>query len=129
MKSSGLRAWTILAALAITAPAHGQTLEVTHNVNLRQDPSTDNPPIRLVLLGEEVTLLEPGKTNDYYHVTTAQNEEGWVWAHNVRVLAATPTPGPGVTPVPTAAATLSGPANAIDPTWPRPAPQEITFNT
>src|SRR5215470_13137860 len=101
MKSPGLRGWTILAALAIAAAAGGQTLEVTHNVNLRQDPSTDNPPIRLVLVGEHLTLLEPGKTNDYYHVTTEQNEEGWTWSHNVRMIEATATPTPAITATPT----------------------------
>jgi hypothetical protein len=118
--------WVFL--LGATA-AIGQTAQVTHNVNLRPDPSTNNPPIRLVLVGENLTLLEPGRTNDYYHVTTAHDEEGWVWSHNVDIIAATPTPAPSVTPVPTPAPTPSGPAAAIDATWPKPPPQEITFNT
>jgi hypothetical protein len=48
--------------------ALGQTAEVTHNVNLRADPSTNNPPIRLLTPPERVELLEPGKSNSYYHV-------------------------------------------------------------
>jgi hypothetical protein len=72
----------------------GQTAEVTHNVNLRSDPSTTNPPIRLLTPPEQVELLEPGKTNGYYHVllvtpTPAPTPAG-----------PTPTPAPGVTPSP-----------------------------
>jgi hypothetical protein len=93
-----------------------------------------------VLVGEEVTLLESTKTNDYYHVTTAQDEKGWVWAHNVHVLAIAPTVTPAAsvtgTPTPIAVATAvaptptpSGIATAIDSSWEKPAPVEITFHT
>ena len=51
--------------LVIAFPLHAQQAEVTHNVNLRADPSTDNPPIRLLMPPEQVQLLEPDKTAGY----------------------------------------------------------------
>jgi uncharacterized protein YraI len=47
-----------LAILFCAAVSLAQTAEVTHNVNLRSDPSTDNPPIRLLKRPENVELLE-----------------------------------------------------------------------
>src|ERR1035438_9943650 len=35
--------------LLVALPLHGQQAEVTRNVNLRPAPSTDNPPIRLLI--------------------------------------------------------------------------------
>src|ERR1700693_2478959 len=116
--------------------ASAQTAEVTHNVNLRSDPSTANPPIRLLLPPEHVQLLEASKTNGYFHVRTVQNEEGWVWSPNVHVLPVTPTaaptpsgptatPRPGITPSPPP--TPSGVATVIQPTWPKGTPAEVTF--
>jgi len=126
----------------------GQSAEVTHNANLRSDPSTDNPPIRLLTPPEQVELLEANKTGGYYHVQTSLGEQGWLWSHNVKILAPTPTPtrtptptpAPGVTATPTPSPgittatvtptpTVVGVATAIDPTWDKPAPVEITFHT
>ena len=116
--------------------AFGQTAEVTHNVNLRSDPSTSNPPIRLLTPPEQVQLLESDKTNGYYHVQTSVGEEGWVWSPNVHVLPGTPTaaptppgptatPGPGITPSPPP--TPSGIATVIQPSWLKEPPIEVTF--
>jgi hypothetical protein len=69
-----------------------QDAVVTRNVNLRRDPSTANPEIRLLLPGTELRLLEPGRTNNYYHVATMGRDEGWVWGNNIRVHP--PPPGP-----------------------------------
>jgi hypothetical protein len=112
--------WFVL--LACTRLVLAQTAEVTRNVNLRADPSTDNPPIRLLTPPEVVTLLEPDKTAGYYHVRTAANEEGWVWGPNVNVQTI-----PAPTPTPTGAG-AGAPASAIDPNWPKPTPVEITFH-
>jgi hypothetical protein len=126
--------------LLVAFPLHAQQAEVTHNVNLRADPSTDNPPIRLLVPPEQVQLLESSKTSGYYHVHTSQAEDGWVWAKNVHVAAisstptptppaATPTPTPTALPTSTATPTPFGPAPAIDETWEKPAPQEIAYTT
>jgi hypothetical protein len=126
-------AWLLLAASSWSLAQEGQ---VVHNVNLRRDPSTNNPPIRLLTPPEVVTLIEPDRTDGYYHVQTDQGEEGWVWSHNVQVIATTPTPVPThATTTPTVAAAtttptlIPGPATAIDPTWAKGTPAEITFST
>jgi uncharacterized protein YraI len=129
-----------LAVLLCAAVSLAQTAEVTHNVNLRSEPSTNNPSIRLLTPPEQVDLLEPAKTGGYYHVRTSQAEEGWVWAKNVHVTAGAPTPTPSpsiptATPTPhtpptsTRTPTPSGPASAIDETWAKPTPQQITYTS
>jgi Bacterial SH3 domain. len=126
-------AWLLLAA----SWSLGQQAQIIHNVNLRGDPSTDNPPIRLLTPPEVVTLIEPNKTSGYYHVQTDQGEKGWVWSHNVQVIATTSTPTPTqatATPTPEVAAVtaaptpIPGPATAVDPIWLKGTPAEITFS-
>ncbi len=93
----------VLALAWWTTAASGQTVTVVHNVNLRPDPSSEYPPIRLLAPSEPpLTLLEPAPESGYYHVRTGSGEEGCVWSHYVRVTA-TPSasentlqPGPGV---------------------------------
>ncbi len=75
----------VLAILPLVTVA-AQDAVVKRNVNLRQDPSTANPPIRLLLPRDEISLLEPNRTNRYYHVVTADGVEGWVWGNNIRVV-------------------------------------------
>jgi len=121
--------------LTVTFSLRAQQAEVTRNVNLRPDPSTDNPPISLLMPSEQLQLLEPDKTAGYYHVKTSSGEQGWVWSRNINVLETTSTPTPSVvtTPTPEPAATStppttpSGPADAVDPSWEKGTPAEITF--
>src|SRR5437899_8454603 len=61
--------------------ASGQTVTVVHNVNLRPDPSTEYPPIRLLTPSEPpLALLEPVPESGYYHVKTSAGAEGYVWS-------------------------------------------------
>ena len=77
----------IAAVLVILLPltAVGQDAVVKRNVNLRADPSSANPPIRLLRPRDEISLIEP-RTNNYYHVVAADGVEGWVWGNNIRVV-------------------------------------------
>jgi len=74
--------------------ATAQTATVAKNVNLRADPSTNNPPIRLLAAGERVTLMAPTPTDGFYHVRSSDGTEGWTWSKNVRVTA-TPSAAAG----------------------------------
>lgn len=77
----------VLAFLALVSlPLAAQDAVVSRNVNLRSDPSTQNPEIRLLLPGAELFLLESEKTNGYYHVRTMAAEEGWAYGARVRLL-------------------------------------------
>jgi hypothetical protein len=104
-------------AVVFASPGLAQQATVVRNVSLRSDPSTGNPPIRLLRPSENVTLVEPNKTSGYYHVRTQQGEEGWVWARNLSVVS-------GGAPSPSAGAPTGGTttASAISPDWDKPDP-------
>jgi len=76
--------WTSLAA--------AQTAVVKRSVNLRSDASTDSDIVELLKPGAQLQLVEPDKTNGFYHVTADDGKDGWVWARNIKVLAGTPIP-------------------------------------
>src|SRR3989442_15462500 len=83
--------------------ASGQTVTVVHSVNLRPDPSSEYPPIRLLTPSEPpLTLLEPLPESGYYHVRTSTGGEGYVRSRYVPVTATpavspqTIQPSPGV---------------------------------
>jgi hypothetical protein len=86
-----------LAVLVIAGTSlHAQDAVVSRNVNLRNDPSTDNPAIRLLYPGAELFMLEEGRTNGYYHVRTMADEEGWVYFARILVLPDEPAGPPEV---------------------------------
>jgi uncharacterized protein YgiM (DUF1202 family) len=64
-----------------------QEATVVRNVNLRADPSTGNPPIKLLQSGTILTLLAPTQQDGFYHVKTQDGQEGWVWSKNITVSA------------------------------------------
>ena len=80
-------ALTVLSCLlVVVGPATAQDAVVSYNVNLRQDPSSSNPEIRLMLPGAELFLLSQTRTNNYYNVRTMDNVVGWAYAPRVRLL-------------------------------------------
>jgi hypothetical protein len=108
--------------------ALAQEAVVTRNVNLRRDPSTSQPPIRLLIPPDTVELLEPDRTSGYYHVRTEDHEEGWVWGQNIRVLSegepipTSPAMAPGT--VPSGNGTI---ATAVAQNWEKPTANQTTF--
>ncbi|HEV2751532.1 MAG TPA: SH3 domain-containing protein [Gemmatimonadales bacterium] len=99
-----IRLLAVVLTLAwVNVPAPAQTVTVVHNVNLRPDPSSEYPPIRLLTPAEPaLTLLDATPESGYYRVITSTGDTGYVWSHYVRVntsLGTAPTsvqPGPGV---------------------------------
>ncbi len=92
--------------------ACAQTAEVVHNVNLRSDPSTNNPAITKLLPGAHLQLVDATPVGGYYHVKTTSGQVGFVWGKNVQIEAAGNGPQPAATqPVttPTTAASSSAP--------------------
>jgi len=77
----------LAGGLMFLAPAIGLSTDAiaTKNLNLRSGPSSSAPRVALVKLGARVTLLEPLPKADYYHVRTALQQEGWLWATGVRL--------------------------------------------
>src|SRR5205085_12177916 len=83
-----------VALLWWTTAASGQTVTVVRNVNLRPDPSSEYPSIRVLTPSEPpLTLLESSPESGYYHVRTSAGEEGYVWGRDVGVSVAPPRPG------------------------------------
>jgi hypothetical protein len=80
---------TMGAALPLAAQA---TLQVTRNVNLRRDPSTTHPRILLLRPPDEVDLLDTVTVNGFRHVVTEEDDSGWVWGRNVRLVPPQPFP-------------------------------------
>jgi uncharacterized protein YraI len=94
---------TLVTLLSCVSTVFGQTATVIRNVNLRPDPSTEYPPVRLLTPSEPpLMLLGAMPESRYYHVKTTTGEEGYVWSRNVRITAeptgsaATIQPGPDV---------------------------------
>jgi uncharacterized protein YgiM (DUF1202 family) len=104
--------------LVTTVCAAQQQATAKHNVNLRRDPSTHNPPISLLLPGEVLQLVETDQTNSYYHVHTSDGTDGWVWARNVTIQAPSNSGGGG---------SPDTPETAISTSWDKPAPVSNTL--
>jgi Bacterial SH3 domain len=114
----------VLSALAVVlspAAALAQTAAVARSVYLRLDPSTAQPPVRLLTPEDQLTLLEPGAQAGFYHVRTARGEEGWVWARSIRRnaprTAAAPRAAPA-RPAPAAVAAVPGSEAGSNPACP-----------
>ena len=87
-----------VAILIAGSNAAAQDLIVSRNVNLRPDPSTTQPARRLMLPGSELFLLEPNRTNNYYHVRTVDGLEGWAYAPRIAAVDPGPSPPPPAGP-------------------------------
>jgi hypothetical protein len=115
-------ALALLLLLAWGGIATATEALVVRNVNLRPDPSSSQPSIRLLRPPDHVELISPEPSGDFYHVRTAEDEEGWVWRRNVRIL---PEEGEGASPGTTAANVGS----AISEGWDKPAPNHSSFSS
>ena len=108
----GLAAGLMLVLWASVASA--QTVTVTRNVNLREDPSSEYDPIRLLTPAEPpMALVEPAPDNGYYHVQTSAGEDGYVWGRNVTVSVTAPAPAPTPAPMPAPGPGIPGSASMI----------------
>jgi hypothetical protein len=96
-----------------------QIARVVRNVNLRRDPSTNQPRIRLLHATDELALLDTAMVNSYYRVVFEESgDTGWVWSHNVRV-----EDGSGLVSL------VAPPATAVDTSWAKPVPVTGTFHS
>lgn len=79
----------ICLVLLVSVSAIGDNVLVKHNVNLRSDPSSDNPPIAVLHPADEIELIETEQTNAYYHIRTEDGQDGWVWSRNIEIVQTT----------------------------------------
>jgi len=119
----------LLALVLCTSAAFAQDAVVKRNVYLRPAPSTSNQPIRKLIPPDEVELIEPNPVDGYYHVRTVEgDEEGWVWAKNIRIGLVTEADAEAEVGVATFAASATAASN-ISPAWTKPTPVTGTFKS
>jgi hypothetical protein len=113
---------TLSDALAIDAI-------VKRNTNVRGDPSSHNPPIARLSPEEDVELIEPLPTANYFHVRTEGGQEGWVYSRNLEIISEEPAaPPPGEAAAPIVSTNNVGIATVISPNWEKPVPGSTTFH-
>lgn len=83
MKNSSLVLLAILLTAVAINTADAQVAVVIQPVHLRADPSTNQPPLRLLFPPERLQLIPPKEEGDFYRVRTEGNDTGWVWKRNV----------------------------------------------
>jgi uncharacterized protein YraI len=110
----------MLALLALTflagAVAAEETATISRKIVLRAAPARTASAVRSLEKGEEVEIVDPVPQNEYLHVQTEDNLDGWALARYVKV-------------VPTAAAAEAKekPATSVATSWAKPAPQAKDF--
>lgn len=97
MSRMKMRCFLVGLMLSASAGFAQTTAVVTHNANLRSTPSSAQTPIRPLMPNEMLTLVTTTPVNGYYHVRTAQNEDGWVYRTFVKVGGTSPPPPPAAT--------------------------------
>src|SRR5258708_36200793 len=95
---------------------------VTRTATLRGDPSSQHRPILVLQSGDDVELLDPAPTHNYYHVRTSDGMDGWVYSRSVEIVAtpaATSPAIPGGTHVSTSptGAPQPGISSVFSPNW------------
>jgi len=108
----------LLLLLAFVFTASAKDAVVRRNVHLRALPSTASTSLRILVPPDEVEVLEDDPVDGFLHVQTEDNEEGWVWARNVRILDEEPA---------SASAEELTPAGAVSSAWVKPPPVACSF--
>ena len=112
----------LLFFFAVLGVAQIQNAVVKRNTYLREGPSGTEKKIILLKAGDELELIDPEQTNDYYHVRTLDGEEGFAYSRNVTVKEAPEK-------LRTELAAPSGkPAEEVSSDWEKPAPKKTTFH-
>lgn len=107
---------------AVLGVAQTPNAAVKRNTYLREGPSSNDKIIILLKAGDELELVDPEPTENYYHVRTLDGQEGFAYSKNVTVKEAPEK-------IKTELAAPSGkPADAISSDWEKPAPKKTTFH-
>jgi hypothetical protein len=131
------RTAVLLGCLGVTLSA--QTAVVERKTNLRKDPSAKHAPVATLLPDDKLTIVDTAGAPDYLHVKTEEGQVGFVYKNFVQVAAPPPATTPASThgaataatttstTTPAAAGGSGGIADAIDPSWDKPAPVAKPF--
>ena len=112
----------VASALTLATACLAASAVVTKNATLRTDPSSKHPPIRHLVVDDEVEVIASTPTNGYFKVRLDDGTEGWVYGRSLQVAAgAGPSPPAPVVPTPGVVAT------SLPQDWEKPAPNQTTF--
>jgi uncharacterized protein YgiM (DUF1202 family) len=64
------------------------TTKVEKKVNLRREPATTHPRLKLVPPATELRVVDPTPSNGFYRVILGKGRLGWVWSKNISAPAA-----------------------------------------
>lgn len=104
----------VVVFLAVAPYAVAQQALILREANLRQDPSTNEPPEGKLRTGDKVTLLDPTPEHGYYQVKTSDGKDGWVFSRSIRVIQSPSSTQPAADPE---NPTTGGPAQCDDTLW------------
>jgi uncharacterized protein YgiM (DUF1202 family) len=75
----------VLLTLVFSLPfVFGQTATVQTDTNVREKPTRSSTIVTTVSAGDQVDLLSPKPRRGYYHIRTADGDEGWALAKNLQ---------------------------------------------
>ena len=112
----------LLLLCAAIGIVQAQDASVKHNTYLREGPSSSDKVVILLKAGDELELIDPSPTDNYYHVRTLDGEEGFAYSKNLTVKESEEK-------IRTNLSAPSGkPADDVSSTWPKPTPKKTTFH-
>src|SRR5437899_12900708 len=79
------RAVTVWASVRFVTRAAARAAVVTRHANLRAGPSRSWPIKEELHPGDELLLVDAGRTDGYYEVRARDGEGGWVLAGDVQI--------------------------------------------
>ena len=121
----------IVLLSGLFVPISAQQAVLKNRATLRGDPSSSHPPKLHLDAGDDVDLISPSPTHGYYHVTTSDGTEGWIYSRSLEILSNTnvavapPTTSnaPSTPPTPP-----TGIADSVSSDWEKPTPNQTSFN-
>src|SRR5947208_15624934 len=75
----------LLLLLVFSTSVLAQQASLRRNVILRRDPSTSSPVLEHLVKGGRVPLVDAGRDGGFYHVSTEDEQVGWVVSKYVTV--------------------------------------------
>ncbi len=105
-----------VSAVGLARVANAQEAVVrSQKANLRQDPSTNEPPEAVLHAGDKVTLIDPTPERGYLQVRTTDGKEGWVYSKSIHVIVSPSSTNPAGDPE--SAAEAAGGPTCDDTLW------------
>lgn len=122
-----------LCSVLLTSTSFSTQAILKHKATLRRDASSTHPPIAILTPPDDVEVIDASPTRSYYHVRTAEGQEGWIYGRTLQIIPDNPAPGPNPAPAPNPHPTPSpipppgGIASTVPSNWDRPDPNQTQY--